>query len=67
MYDSYLQILHRSIDGIIRRPFSLNDGGSLIVKFKDLKQFKIDISGEEEFRNVSDSLEKLSAVGELKA
>lgn len=57
------QILHRSIDRIVKRPYSLNDGGSLIIKFKDLKQFKIDITGESEFWNVADSLEKLSAAG----
>ena len=57
------QILNRSIDSIVRRPYSLNDGGSLIIKFKDLKHFKIDINGGEEFNNVADSLEKLSAVG----
>ena len=59
----YFQILNRSIDSIVRRPYSLNDGGSLIIKFKDLKHFKIDINGGEEFNNVADSLEKLSAVG----
>ena len=60
---AYFQILNRSIDSIVRRPYSLNDGGSLIIKFKDLKHFKIDINGGEEFSNVADSLEKLSAVG----
>ena len=31
---------------------------------KDLRVFKIDISGQEEYLHVADSLEKLSAIGE---
>ncbi len=58
-----MQIVHRSIDSIVKRPYSMNDGGCLFIKFKDLKQFKIDITGKSEFWNVADSLEKLSAVG----
>ena len=59
----FFQILHRSVDSIQRRSYSLDDGGSVIIKCKDLKQLKIEISGQEEFLNVADSLEKLSAIG----
>ena len=55
--------MHRSVDSIQRRSYSLDDGGSVIIKCKDLKQLKIEISGQEEFLNVADSLEKLSAIG----
>ena len=60
------QILHRSIDSIERRYNGTNgNGGSLIVCCKDLRIFKIDISGQNEYFNVADSLEKLSAMGKI--
>lgn len=59
----FYKILHRSIDSIERRPNGMN-GGSLIVCCKDLRIFKVDISGQDEYYNVADSLEKLSAIGE---
>lgn len=35
----------------------------MIVCCKDLRVFKVDISGQDEYLNVADSLEKLSAIG----
>ena len=40
-------------------------GGFLSIKCKDLKFLKIDIQNQEEFVGVADSIEKLSAIGEL--
>ncbi len=56
------QILHRSVDSIDRRPSSPN-GGSLIIRCKDLKVIQIDIRKQEDYINVADSLEKLAAIG----
>ena len=42
-------------------------GGFLTIKCKDLKVVKIDIQNQEEFAGVADSIEKLSAIGELLA
>ena len=61
----YFQVLHRSIDRIERRGNGTN-GGSLIICCKDLRVFKVDISGQDEYLNVADSLEKLSAIGKTK-
>jgi hypothetical protein len=39
------------------------NGGSLLIRCKDLRIFKIDINGLDEYINVADSLEKLAAIG----
>jgi hypothetical protein len=58
------QLPHRSIDCIERRANCVGPGGSLTLKFKDLKLIGMDIASNEDFANVADSLEKLCAIGE---
>uniref|UniRef100_A0A0K2USV3 Myotubularin related protein 9 [Monodelphis domestica] n=2 Tax=Lepeophtheirus salmonis TaxID=72036 RepID=A0A0K2USV3_LEPSM len=55
-----LWILHRSIDSIERKNKS-----TIIIKCKDLKIIQVVIPNQDEFNDVVDTLEKLSAIDDL--
>lgn len=63
-----LQILLRNIDFVEKIPnrdgvLSLgSNGGTLVVKCKDLRVIRIEFANFEEFMNIGDSLDKLSAI-----
>lgn len=60
-----LQLLHRGVDNIERRFCHLESevGGSVIIRTKDLKTIRLELRRTEEVVSVSDSLEKLCAIG----
>lgn len=62
-----IQILHRGIDAIIRRPNVANNqtNGSILVKCKDLRIIRIDGTSFEELSSVAQSLEKLAAIDDI--
>ncbi|XP_017785758.1 PREDICTED: myotubularin-related protein 9 [Nicrophorus vespilloides] len=59
-----LWLLHQCIDSVEKRPNGTNsnnqNGGSLILKCKDLRILQLDIATTEEFLNVYASIERLS-------
>lgn len=57
------QLLHQCIDTIERRPHQLNNilqGGTLVLRCKDLRIISLQIAGAQEFLNVAKSVEQLS-------
>lgn len=58
------QLLHRCIDVVERKPTMTNNnilqGGTLVIKCKDLRIFSIEIKTPREFLNVARSIELLS-------
>ena len=63
-YICIFQLLHQSIDLIEKRPNGSNsnyqNGGSIVLKCKDLRILQLDIANTEEFLNIYASIEKLS-------
>ncbi|XP_022910988.1 myotubularin-related protein 9 [Onthophagus taurus] len=59
-----LWLLHQSIDLVEKKPNGTNsnyqNGGTIILKCKDLRILQLDIAGTEEFLNVYASIERLS-------
>lgn len=59
-----MQLLHQSIDLVEKKPNGTNsnyqNGGTIILKCKDLRIFQLDIANTEEFLNVYASIERLS-------
>ncbi|GAV03383.1 hypothetical protein RvY_13812 [Ramazzottius varieornatus] len=58
-------ILHMAVDATERRLYPAGNGGSLIVKCKDLKLYILDITGQLDFNNVASSVEKLSHIADV--
>ncbi|XP_055345859.1 myotubularin-related protein 9-like isoform X2 [Paramacrobiotus metropolitanus] len=58
-------ILHMGVDVSERRPYPAGNGGSLLVKCKDLKVYQLDIPGQLDFMNVASSVEKLSHIADI--
>lgn len=54
-----------AVDATERRPYPAGNGGSLIVKCKDLKLYILDIPGQLDFNNVASSVEKLSHIADV--
>lgn len=60
----FFQLLHQSIDFVEKKPNGTNsnyqNGGSIILKCKDLRILQLDIASTEEFLNIYASIERLS-------
>lgn len=62
-----LQLLHRNIDLVEKKPVvGTLGGGTVTIKCKDFQIIHLDISNGEDFLNAADSIEALSNVGRLK-
>lgn len=60
---SLAQLLHQCIDHIERRPQLINNtlqGGTLVLRCKDLRIISLQIAGPREYSNVAQSVEQLS-------
>lgn len=63
----FFQLLHRCVDVVDRKPTIVNNalqGGSLVIKCKDLRIITIEIQTPREFLNIAGSLENLSRFGD---
>lgn len=60
-----LWLLHKNIDSVERKPYMENNvlqGGSIILKCKDLRIIALDIRLPKEFLNIASSIEQLHAL-----
>ncbi len=59
-----IQLLHRNIDMVERKPNTTpGGGGSVVIKCKDFVVIYLDIKSTEDFKNAAESIEALSNVG----
>lgn len=69
MYLIIFQLLHKTIDYLEKKVNVVNgnvpQGGTIIIKCKDLRIIQLEISTNEEFQNAYISLEKLSNISDL--
>uniref|UniRef100_U5EXU6 Putative phosphatidylinositol 3-phosphate 3-phosphatase myotubularin mtm1 n=1 Tax=Corethrella appendiculata TaxID=1370023 RepID=U5EXU6_9DIPT len=64
-----LLLLHQNIDIVERKPNIVNnilEGGSIILKCKDLRIITLKISSPQEYFNISNSIEQLSNLEDIK-
>ena len=69
MFINFLQLLHKNIDIVERKPNLVNqqlEGGSITLKCKDLRIITLEITGSVEFQNISYSIENLSHLCDVK-
>ncbi|KAL9697646.1 hypothetical protein quinque_001087 [Culex quinquefasciatus] len=64
-----LWLLHQNVDIVERKPYINNnvlEGGTIILKCKDLRIIQLRINSPQEYFNVSNSIEQLSNLEEIK-
>lgn len=64
-----LWLLHQNVDIVERKPYINNnvlEGGTIILKCKDLRVIQLRINSPQEYFNVSNSIEQLSNLEEIK-
>ncbi|XP_039295566.1 myotubularin-related protein 9 [Nilaparvata lugens] len=60
-----LWLLHQNIDCIERKPNNAQGGGIIVIKCKDFRIIQLEISQNEDFNNVVQSIEQLLTIDEL--